>query len=243
MSANPTRTSCLLAVISIALAACSGPESASPGQPAPSATTSRWHGPAELPTRPAAYVDGLVEAWAHQDRAEIERYAAPGVTDSLLALDATPGTGGARCFTHAGATACEVVTADLRSLELTVDRARVRSGSEDAVRAVQLLGAVPTTDQAYVDGLVAAWRTGDRPAALRYAVPAAVDALWAHGWGDGWTQTSLEAALGARFAFYEDADGDLLVLKFNISTVSSGQTQAITSAEFPRRGDPGYNWD
>lgn len=243
MSAKTTRTLCFLAVMILAFGACTETVDSPPAPPTPSS----WQGLPEVPTRPAAYVAALVDAWAHDDRGEMARYAPPSVVDSLTAVeDALPVTGDAGCFTHGGATSCEVITSDQRSLELAVDRSRVRRGAEQAVTRVRLLGGLPATEEEYVDALVAAWREGDRLRALRFATPEAVATLFDHGDARGWTRRALEAALGARFAFYENDRGELLVLRFNIaslSTMHGPSSQAVTSAEFPRPGDEGYNWD
>ena len=242
MSAKTTRTPCFVAVMMLAFGACTGPVGSPPAPPTPDS----WQGLPQVPTRPAAYVAALVDAWAHGDSGEMARYAPSDVVDSLVAVeDALPVTGDARCFTHGGATSCEVITADQRSLELVVDRPRVRRGAEQAVTGVRLLGGLPTTEEEYVDALVTAWREDDRLRALRFATPEVVATLFDHD-SRGWTRRGIEAALGTRFAFYENDRGELLALRFSIASLSTthgASSQAVTRAEFPRPGDEGYNWD
>ena len=82
MSAKTTRTLCFLAVMILAFGACTETVDSPPAPPTPSS----WQGLPEVPTRPAAYVAALVDAWAHDDRGEMARYAPPSVVDSLTAV-------------------------------------------------------------------------------------------------------------------------------------------------------------
>lgn len=220
----------------LALAGCtsSGGDPRPAPTPEPSADP-RWVPLPEVPTSPEAYVGALVDAWRHGSTDEVARYATDAAAESLLALDATevrsPTVG---CFTHAGSTACEVVTIDMQSLTLDLRLRRVRAGRERAVTQVTLLGAMPTTDDEYAAALVRAWADDDRRTALRLAKPEVVDVLFERGTGEGWRHSGTDAAAGSRFYFYEGPGDEVLMLTFGAAEVNLGETQAIRAAEFRR---------
>lgn len=221
------RTATTLVAV-LLLTGCTGeePVAGDPPSASPSATPA--------PETPEEATRALIAAWRSSDREAAAQVADPVAVDALFANEPREASF-VGCFTHAGATACELVDARQRSIEV-----EVRTGDLPRVAAVTFVGgrsALPDDPEAYAAGLVDAWAAWDRDLALRFASAAVVDRLFGFGSADGWTRTMSEGAAGTSFVTYADPSGVRIVLQVSNAAVSEARTQAVTRVLLP--GDEG----